>query len=74
LLEFFTENHITVLTENRVECIDHIAVSDSFIKDTEILIAEWNYNKILSDHKGISAQINFWSQCPEVVVIEGEHK
>jgi endonuclease/exonuclease/phosphatase family metal-dependent hydrolase len=74
LLEFFTENHITVLTENRGECIDHIAVSDSFIKDTEILIDEWNYNKILSDHKGISAQINFWSQCPEVVVIEGEHK
>jgi hypothetical protein len=66
LLEFFDQNNIKILTGNRCECIDHIAISDSFIKNAEILIEEWNYNKVLSDHKGISAQINFWTNCPEV--------
>jgi hypothetical protein len=34
-------------------------MSDSFIKNNEILIDEWNYNKALSDHKGISVQIGY---------------
>jgi hypothetical protein len=59
MLEFFDKNNITILTRDRSECIDHIAMSDSFIKNNEILIDEWNYNKALSDHKGISAQIGF---------------
>jgi endonuclease/exonuclease/phosphatase family metal-dependent hydrolase len=59
LLEFFAQNNITILTGNRGECIDHIAISDSFVKNADIIIDEWNNNKVLSDHKGISAQINF---------------
>jgi exonuclease III len=59
ILKFFNENNITILTSDRSECIDHIAVSDSFIKNKDILIDEWNYNKALSDHKGISVQIGF---------------
>lgn len=59
ILKFFDENNITILTRDRSECIDHIAMSDSFIKNEEILIEEWNFNKVLSDHKGISVQIRF---------------
>jgi hypothetical protein len=59
ILKFFDENNITILTRDRSECIDHIAVSDGFIKNKVILIDEWNYNQALSDYKGISVQIGF---------------
>jgi len=56
--ETFLECHITILTKDRSECIDHIAMSDSFTNKV-VAIDEWNYDKSLSDHKGIVVEINF---------------
>lgn len=52
----FSECGISILTRDRAECIDHIAVSDSFA-DKVISVDEWNYDKKLSDHKGIVIEI-----------------
>ena len=52
----FSECGISILTRDRAECIDHIAVSDGFA-DKVISIDEWNYDKKLSDHKGIVIEI-----------------
>lgn len=57
LLQSFEENRIRLLTANVPECIDHIAVSDTFVRDADITVSEWNYNKKLSDHKGIQVKI-----------------
>lgn len=54
IAEKFYKNDISLLTEKQAECIDHIAVSHSFVKDSKIIIEEWNVDKKLSDHKGIS--------------------
>lgn len=55
ILEAFEENDIQLLTEKQPECVDHIAVSVSFVRDSQITIEEWNTDKSLSDHKGIVA-------------------
>lgn len=57
LLQSFEENRIRLLTANNPECIDHIAVSDNFASGAEITTAEWNLDKILSDHKGVVVDI-----------------
>lgn len=54
IAETFSKNGIRLLTEMQPECIDHIAVSQSFVKSSQIIIEEWNVDKNLSDHKGIS--------------------
>ncbi|MCI8422747.1 MAG: endonuclease/exonuclease/phosphatase family protein [Lawsonibacter sp.] len=54
LLRTFSEHGIELLTKNKAECIDHIAVSKRFVSDSGIQIVEWNQDKRLSDHKGIS--------------------
>lgn len=54
LLRTFSEHDIELLTKNEAECIDHIAVSKRFISNSGIQIAEWNQDKLLSDHKGIA--------------------
>lgn len=53
LLKSFEENKIRLLTGYKRECIDHIAISQSFIKNSEPQVKEWNENKVLFDHKGI---------------------
>lgn len=55
ILECFAETDMYLLTADRPECIDHIAISKSFMGSVAISIAEWNLDKSLSDHKGISA-------------------
>lgn len=45
LLDFFRENDISVLTADRSECIDHIAISNSFLDSAKAKIYEWNYQK-----------------------------
>lgn len=52
-------NHcgIRILTRDRLECIDHIAISESFVHGKDILIDEWNQDKKFSDHKGIVVEI-----------------
>lgn len=55
LLDFFKKNDISVLTADCSECVDHIAISNSFLNNSLPEIQEWNYQKRLSDHKGIMA-------------------
>ena len=54
----FTENDINLLTQSKIETIDHIAISRRFCGNSQVEIAEWNCEKILSDHKGISAKLS----------------
>ena len=50
---------ISILTSERPECIDHIAISESYMAGHRVTdIDEWNYDKKLSDHKGIVVQID----------------
>jgi endonuclease/exonuclease/phosphatase family metal-dependent hydrolase len=55
--EAFIENDLVLLTRKQPECIDHIAVSQSFVSNSKCSITEWNLDKCLSDHKGISVEI-----------------
>lgn len=57
ILQTFSESGIQLLTKDRSECIDHIAISSKFIHNQPVQINEWNYSKSLSDHKGISIKI-----------------
>ncbi len=57
VIDVFDECRITMLTASRKECIDHISISDSFVGQAEIAVDEWNYDKSLSDHKGIVVDI-----------------
>jgi hypothetical protein len=60
LLGCFAENHISLLTGDRTECVDHIAISNSFIQNASVVISEWNLDKKLSDHKGTLTELT-WS-------------
>lgn len=53
ILNKLKENNLSLLTKARAECIDHIAITKAFIMDASIQIEEWNYERTLSDHKGI---------------------
>ena len=54
----FRNKNIKLLTENVKQCIDHIAISEKFLKNLVIeKPVEWNKEKILSDHKGISVNL-----------------
>lgn len=54
----FETNNLELVTRERKECIDHIAISQKLIKNKIIETKEWNENKKLSDHKGICIIIN----------------
>ena len=59
LMQCFSENHLTLLTAQQKECIDHIAVSDTFMRGLHVKsVTEWNSDKNLSDHKGILIEID----------------
>ena len=53
VLQSFRENRLRLLTAETAECIDHIAISEDFVRGSGIEIHEWNMEKSLSDHKGI---------------------
>lgn len=53
VLDCFNQIGVKILTADRVWCIDHIALSESFGFGAAPLIQEWNEDKRLSDHKGI---------------------
>lgn len=58
MLRCFRDNHISLLTGEVPECVDHIAISTGFLKGSRaISIKEWNTDKRLSDHKGILVNI-----------------
>ena len=54
MLGAFRQNDITILTQAKKECVDHIALSNRFLSDRAVQIEEWNFDKSLSDHKGIA--------------------
>ena len=54
ILECLAETDMSLLTADRSECIDHIAISKNFIGSSNPFITEWNLDKKLSDHKGIA--------------------
>ena len=59
VLDCFKRSGIRILTSEKPQCIDHIAVSDSFMSGRRVTgINEWNYDKTLSDHRGIVVQID----------------
>jgi endonuclease/exonuclease/phosphatase family metal-dependent hydrolase len=57
LEEAFAANGLILLTRNQPECIDHVAISQSFVGNTKYAVEEWNIDKELSDHKGICVEI-----------------
>lgn len=57
LTECFERNHIRIVTAEKRESVDHIAMSESFIENKTISIEEWNQDKSLSDHKGVVIEI-----------------
>lgn len=59
LLQAFEDLKIELLTKNCAECIDHIAISKKFLFNNEYKFSGWNFDKKLSDHKGIFADFNF---------------
>jgi len=56
-LESFRNNRLTNLTGNLKENIDHIIISEDFIKNLNHEISEWNTSKNLSDHKGVLLEL-----------------
>lgn len=56
LNHFFEVNKLKILTKDLSESIDHIAISNIFLEGFDLKINEWNSNKKLSDHKGVSIQ------------------
>ncbi len=44
VLQCFSDSKIALLTKDRPECIDHIAISESFVRGAAIQIEEWNYD------------------------------
>jgi hypothetical protein len=57
LNNLFKECKLNLLTRDKTECIDHIAISENFITNMETEIGEWNLDKKLSDHKGIYVEL-----------------
>lgn len=53
----FNRNHLDLVTKQREQCIDHIAISKPFTVEKQISINEWNQDFKLSDHKGIMAKL-----------------
>ena len=45
--------NISIMTKRQPECVDHIALTEGFVGNGKVEIAEWNQMKTLSDHKGI---------------------
>jgi endonuclease/exonuclease/phosphatase family metal-dependent hydrolase len=58
ILASFAKNSIVLLTKNTKECIDHIAISESYVANSTVKIDEWNSDKKLSDHTGIVANLS----------------
>jgi endonuclease/exonuclease/phosphatase family metal-dependent hydrolase len=57
LLQSFADNRMALLTKDTPECIDHIAVSKRFVEGCTFTVEEWNCDKQISDHKGITVNI-----------------
>ncbi|MCM1166640.1 MAG: endonuclease/exonuclease/phosphatase family protein [Ruminococcus sp.] len=57
ILGAFSENRLAFPTREMTGCVDHIAISESFIGGCDIEIEEWNDDKRLSDHRGVAVTL-----------------
>jgi len=57
LNKLFRDCNLKLLTRDIAACIDHIVISEDFIINMETEIGEWNSDKKLSDHKGVSLEL-----------------
>ena len=57
LIKLFRECNLNLLTRDKKEWNDHIAISEGFISNMEKEIGEWNLDKKLSDHEGIYVEL-----------------
>jgi exonuclease III len=55
--QVFHQNGLVNLTEGLQDAVDHIALSRDILKNKVVGLTEWNLDKTLSDHKGVSAEI-----------------
>lgn len=63
----FSECGISLLTAEVEQCVDHIAISDAFVKGRSVSVKEWNRDKKLSDHKGMMIEMkNHYLDCISV--------
>jgi len=62
LNKVFKECNLKLLTRDKTECIDHIAISENFTTNLELEISEWNLDKKLSDHKGTYVELKINSE------------
>lgn len=53
----FEQNGIKNLTAELAESIDHICVSEEFLRGCSVKLQEWNTDKTLSDHKGVCVSL-----------------
>lgn len=53
----FEQNRIKNLTAKLAETIDHICVTEEFLRGCSMKLQEWNTDKTLSDHKGVCVRL-----------------
>ncbi|MDB5227900.1 MAG: Endonuclease/Exonuclease/phosphatase family protein [Bacteroidota bacterium] len=58
LNEVFKKYNLTNVTEKITDNVDHIILSNDFIKNKTVKIETWNEDKKLSDHIGICVQLS----------------
>lgn len=69
LNNLFRECKLNLLTRDKTECIDPIAISENFITTMETEIGEWNLDKKLSDHKGIYVELSKKPSLPHDCIV-----
>lgn len=57
LNQTFEKHNLTNLTGSIINAIDHIAISNDFIKNTSITLDIWNLDKEVSDHIGFAVTL-----------------
>lgn len=55
--ETFSELALSVTTRDIPQNIDHIVISDGYLKGKNVACSTWNHNKKLSDHFGVMIDI-----------------
>jgi hypothetical protein len=57
LIETFDRIGLKILTEGIKENIDHIVMPRTLVGGLPLKVTQWNEMKILSDHKGVMAEL-----------------
>jgi hypothetical protein len=57
MLETFSDLALSVTTRDIPQNIDHIVISDGYLKSKKVTCSTWNHDKKLSDHIGVAIDI-----------------